>query len=69
MLTMVLSELKLDSEHLPSSFSWHFLCTDVWHSVGEKLNVDAHLLKVYTFVKLLGFLLKDPQDMTKVKHT
>lgn len=31
-LTMVLSELKLDSEHVPSILSWHFLWTAVWHS-------------------------------------
>lgn len=31
-LTIVLSELKPDSEHVPSNFSWHFLWTAVWHA-------------------------------------
>lgn len=35
MLTIVLSELKPDSEHVPSNLSWHFLCTAVWQAENE----------------------------------
>lgn len=31
-LTIVLSELNVDSEQVPSNLSWHFLCTAVWHA-------------------------------------
>lgn len=31
-LTIVLSELKLDSEQVPNNLSWHFLCTAVWQA-------------------------------------
>ena len=40
-LTIVLSELNVDSEHVPSNLSWHFLCTAVWHAKNiEKKNYE-----------------------------
>lgn len=41
-LTIVLSELKLDSEQVPSNFSWHFLCTAVWQA--EKYQIKPLLI-------------------------
>lgn len=41
-LTIVLSELKLDSEQVPNNLSWHFLCTAVWHAKNiEIMNQEA----------------------------
>lgn len=53
-LTIVLSELKPDSEHVPSNLSWHFLCTAVWQAEnGMKINSFIGLsLKIKLKLKL-----------------
>jgi len=37
--TIVLAEVKTDPEHFPNSLSWHFLCTTVWQTAKEVLNL------------------------------
>jgi hypothetical protein len=37
-LTIVLSELKLDSEQVPNNLSWHFLWTAVWQAKNRILK-------------------------------
>lgn len=50
-LTIVLSELKLDSEHGVNSLTWHLLCTAVWQAAnkpnsiivcGKQFNFGTH---------------------------
>lgn len=61
--TIVLAELKTEPEHLPSSFSWHFLCTTVWQTVKWKSISYRGAARVATLLTyaLITLLAKAPQ--------
>lgn len=47
----MLSELKPDSEHVPSNLSWHFLCTAVWQAENE-MNINSQFIGLSIKIKL-----------------
>lgn len=54
-LTIVLAELKTEPEHLLRSFSWHFLCTAVWHAA----DVTNDIRRVHGFEIWFAYLYID----------